>query len=245
MILTVLDIIESQYRLIGVLDPGETADADMIKFAMQANNIMMDSWSVQRLMIRSLTTEDFPLTTGVDSYTIGIGQTWNTVKPQFINDAFLRDVASGVDTAVEIYTEDQYNDRDNKSFVQGRPEALYYNPGPSQQVLPVGTVFLYGSSDAANSYRLFITSQKPLTEFNQPTDVVTFDAAYFRALKFNGAVEMYHEYRGHSTQIPGDILRAARESLRVIKVLNSTQALIPLDLPGCKRSSFNFISGDE
>src|ERR1035437_5549262 len=108
MQLTVQDIILAQLRLIGVIDPGDTPDADMINDAVQANNIMLDSWSAQRLMIRALIQESFPLTANVGQYTIGIGQTWNTSKPLAIPEAFIRDTQS-IDTPLDIYTEDQYN----------------------------------------------------------------------------------------------------------------------------------------
>ncbi len=244
MVLTVQDIILAQLRVIGVVDPGETPEASMINDAIQANNIMLDSWSAQRLMIRALTQEGFPLAAGIARYTIGNGQTWNTSKPFAITDAFLRD-QYGVDTGIDIYTQDQYNARDDKSIIAGRPKALYYDPGYAQQVNPAGIVSIYPMPDATATYTLFITEQKPLTVFVNPTDTLIIEPAYFRAIKFNGAVEMYHEFRSHNTQIPPDILRAARESMRVIKVMNSTQLLSGLDLPGAKRSVFNIMTGDE
>lgn len=244
MQLTVQDIVLAQLRLIGVIDPGETPDPDMINDAIQANNIMLDSWSAQRLAIRALTQESFPLTAGVGQYTIGIGQTWNTSKPMSIPEAFVRDSLS-IDTPLDIYTEDQYNAREDKSFTQGRPCALFYDPGYAQQSGQVGTVSIYYIPDATTTYTAFITQQKILTEFVNPNDVITFEAFYLRAIKFNGAVEMYHEYRGHSAAIPPDIVRAAKESMRVVKTMNSTQMLVGLDLPGMKKSSFNILTGDE
>lgn len=244
MQLTVQDMIEAQLRLIGVLDPGETADSDMINTMIQGNNIMLDAWSTQRCMIRAMTQESFPLTAGVGQYLIGVGKTWNTTKPMTITEAFIRDGYS-VDTPVDVYTEDQYNARDDKSFTQGRPMALYYDPGYAQQTSQAGTVNIYYIPDATTTYMIFITEQKILTEFVNPTDVITLESMYFRALKFNGAVEMYHEYRGHNTVIPADIVRAARESLRVIKTMNSTQLLVGVDLPGTKRATFNIMSGEE
>ena len=229
MLLAVQDIVLAQLRLIGVVDQSETPDSIVINNAIQANNIMLDSWSANRLMVRALTQESFPLLPGIGQYTIGVGQTWNTTKPLAITDAFLRDSES-VDTPMEIYTQDQYNARDDKSFSTGRPEALYYDPGYAQQAAQAGTVNVYYLPDNTSAYTLWLTEQKILTEFVNPTDTITLEPFYFRALKYNGAVEMYHEYRGHNTQIPADIVRIARESLHTIKAMNSTQQLVGLDL---------------
>lgn len=244
MIVTVQDIIEAQLGLIGVLDPAEAAEASMVANAIKFNNIMLDSWSAQRLMIRALIQESFPLVAGQASYTIGVGANFNTSKPMAITGAFLRD-SQNVDTNVELYSEDQYKARDDKSVTQGRPDALWYDPGLTQQTTQTGTIWMYVIPDGTSSYTLFITQQKPLTEFVNPTDVVTMEPQYYRALVFCGAIEQYYLYRKHSQPIPADIKRIARESLNAIKTLNSIQGLVPLDIPGSKRSVFNIYVGDE
>ncbi len=244
MILTVQDIIEAQLRLIGVLDPVEPADAMMITNAIQANNIMLDSWSAQRLMIRALVQEGFPLVAGQASYTIGVGGNFNTSKPMAVTGAFLRD-QNNVDTGMTPYTEDQYKARNDKSVTQGRPDAFWYDPGLTQQTVQTGTIWLYNIPDGTTPYTLFITQQKVLTEFVNPTDTLTMELQYFRALKFCGAIEQYYEYRKHTQQIPMEIKKGARESLSTIKTLNSTQNIVPLDIPGSRRSVFNIYVGDE
>jgi hypothetical protein len=84
-----------------------------------------------------------------------------------------------------------------------------------------------------------------LTEFVNPTDTLTMEPQYFRALKFCGAIEQYYEYRKHTQPIPMEIKKAARESMSTIMTLNSVQGLVPLDVPGSKRSVFNIYVGDE
>jgi hypothetical protein len=244
MIVTVQDIIEAQLRLIGVLDPVEPADAMMITNAIQANNIMLDSWSAKRLMVRALVQEGFPLVAGKASYTIGVGGNFNTSKPMTVTGAFLRDGQS-VDTGMSIYSEDQYKARDDKSITQGRPDALWYDPGLTQQAVQTGTIWVYVIPDGTTPYTLFVTQQKMLTEFVNPTDTLTMEPQYFRALKFCGAIEQYYEYRKHTQPIPMEIKKAARESMSTIMTLNSVQGLVPLDVPGSKRSVFNIYVGDE
>ena len=244
MILTVLDMVTAQLREIGVLDPNETPDDTMITNAIQANNIMLDSWSAKRLMVRAMTQENFPLVPGQASYTIGIGGNFNTSKPMSIIGAFLRDNV-GVDSPVNIFTQDQYEARDDKSIVAGRPEALYFDPGYAQQLVNTGTIWVYYIPDATVPYQLYITSQKYLTELVNPFDIISIEPAYYRAIKWNGVIEQYYGYRSHKIPIPMDIKKAARESMSTVMTMNSTQMLVGLDLPGVKNGVFNILVGDE
>lgn len=239
-VLTVQDLILAQLRLIGVIESGESPDLSMVADMIQGNNIMLDSWSAQRLMVRSLAQEVFPLQRGVGSYLVGPGKTWNTTKPQTITDAFVRDSA-GLDYPLEIYAENQYKSRSDKSFSLGRPEALWYDPGPAQQTAQAGTVNVYGIPD--DNYDIYLTGQKALTELVNASDALNIDKAYLRALKWNGVIEMYHEFRSHGTSIPVSYLKNAKESLNVIKLMNSTPLITGTDLPGAKRGNFDFMSG--
>ena len=244
MNLTVQDIITAQLRGIGVLGEGQAPTAQQLTDMIQGNNIMLDNWSSKRLMVRSLTTDDFPLVASKASYTIGVGADFNTSKPLMISDAFVRDTYD-VDIPLDIWNEDQYNAQDDKDFVQSRPEALYYDPGAAQQATQAGTIWMYPIPDDTTQYTLYITSQKYLNEFVNPGDAITFEPAYFKALKFNGIVEMWYDYRSIRTAIPANIMRLARESMRDIKTLNDKAMLIGLDIPGMKRSTFNILSGED
>lgn len=242
MTLTVQDIIEAQLRGIGVLDSSEAADASMITNAIQANNIMLDSWSAQNLMIRAATEESFPLIVGKGSYTIGVGGEFNTSKPLEITGAYIRD-SYGIDHGVEIFSQDQYKSRDDKSFVTGQPEGLYYDPGYAQQKNTKGTIYLYYIPDDA--YTLFITQQKMLTEFVNPWDILNLEPMYYKAIKYGGIVEQYYDYRKHSQAIPPTLVGLKSSAMRVIKTVNATQLIIPLDIPGSKREVFNFLDGSD
>ena len=161
----------------------------------------------------------------------------------FTTDYFGR--CAGCDTPINIYTDDQYKAREDKSIVQGRPDALWYDPGYAQQAVNTGTIWIYYIPDGTVSYTLFITSQKYLTEMVHPYDTFNIEPAYYRAIKFQGVIEQYYEYRSHKMPIPAEIKKAASQSMNTIRTMNATQLLVGLDLPGIKNSTFNILVGDE
>jgi len=233
MIVRVQDIVIAAMRKIGVIREDEIPKASKMASAIQSANIMIDEWSIESSMIRSLTTDSNILTVGTSVYTIGpSGCAWTTSKPVTIVHSYLRD-SSGVDSTILIVEQDQYDNYDDKSYVSSRPQTLYYSPGLSQQTSPsVGTIYLYPTPDAA--YTLFIDSEKYLTEFVNPTDLVTFEPAYYSALVYNLAVRLFRDYHGIKTQMPIDLLGTAKSSKLKIERLNSKWVTARLDCPGSK-----------
>lgn len=240
MTLTVGDLVKSVLRLVGALAKSETPAADEMQDTIQALNMMLLSWSARKLLVRSTVSGDFPLTVNLASYNIGTGQTFNTPKPLAITSAYLID-SNNVESDLEVVSREVYNSYDDKLLAIGRPVAIAYDPNEAQQASQYGTIFVYYIPDQA--YTLHIEQQKILTELGAAASVLTFEGHYYKALKFNGAKEIYREYRGHDAPIPADILEQAAESMRIIETLNATTPRIKLDIPG-GGSRFNIYQGD-
>ena len=65
------DTIASALRLIRVLAAGETPSADQAEDARAVLNQMLDSWQIERTTIYTQTIQDFTLTPGLQTYTLG------------------------------------------------------------------------------------------------------------------------------------------------------------------------------
>lgn len=237
----VQDLLIEAMSLVGAISIDEVPTSPELNSCLRSANMMLDSWSAQRLMIRAVTREPFPLTGGVYSYQIGTGATFNTGKPIEINSAFIRD-ANGYDTPLEIIEQDQYDGYTDKTVASGRPLALCYNPGKSQQATQAGTIFIYYIPDT--SYTLFIENQKYLTEFVNLTDVVSFEPAYFEAIAYNLAGRIWPKFHQSGTPVPAEVAGIARTSKRTIENMNSRPAIMGTDLPGSKVSNFNIYTGE-
>ena len=239
MRLTVADLLTSQLRLIGAVEPGETPEASELNDALQANNIMLDNWSARTLLVRAAVQETFQLVPNKAAYTIGVGADFNTSKPVMVLGAFIRDTGAN-DIPLEIMTFDQFDALPDKSISVGMPEALYYDPGLAQQAVQTGTIKIYQTPDRV--YTLFLEQQKYLKEFVNLADVVTFEPAYLRAIKFNGAMEYYYEYRKHTQMIPPGIKRIASESLNIVENMNGQLRVMGFDIPNAGRGRWNVMT---
>jgi hypothetical protein len=210
---------------------------------IQIANVMLDRWSGERLMLRTSVQTAFPLTAGVESYTIGTGQTFNTAKPLSIQGAFIRD-NYGIDTPVEIVSRDRFDSYPDKSISNARPISLFYDPGVAQQTSPgVGTIWVYYTPDSYTPYVLYMDLDTYLTEFNLPTDVVTFEPVYYDAIVSNLAVRMFRHFHSPKVPIPPDMVDRAESSKRMVKALNSRPITAGMDIPGKAIGLYNIYTG--
>jgi len=240
MAYSALDIIKSSLRVLGVLSKSEALTADESNDALQSLNFLIDNWSARRLLSQALIRENFPLTAGKQSYTIGTTGNFATSVPFDIMSAFYRDQYN-VDRSLEIITREQFDSYEDKQIVAAPPQTLFFDPGATQQATELGTIYLYFTPDASSTYTLFIESQKPFTEFASLTTTVTFPPSYYRALKWNLALELAPEY---GRPITPEMVENAIDSLETLEAVNAVQILCTIDVPGTKGGGFNWISGD-
>jgi hypothetical protein len=106
---TASDIVSRSLRLIGVLGQGRrTLTANELADGIDALNSMLESFSLERLMVYQILEENFSLVIGTGSYTIGTGGTFNTTRPVKIENAFLRD-SSNNDYSLALIDNAQYD----------------------------------------------------------------------------------------------------------------------------------------
>lgn len=233
------DIIKGALRALGVIGKSETPTADEMNDALQSLNMMIDEWSARSLMSTALTRQSFPLVARQQSYTIGPTGNFVAAVPISINSAFLRD-GYGLDYPLEIMTREVFDSMADKSFVTAPPQGLFYDPGSTQQASQLGTIYVYYTPDASTTYTLYIESLQPFTEFAALTTTVTFPAAYYKALKFNLAIELAPEYGISPSK---EVVFLATESVETIEAMNAVPIIAALDLPG-QKGGFNIYSGD-
>lgn len=239
MTLRVQDLIRDAMGLIGAIAKDENPSPDEYKLGIRITNMMLDTWSAERYMLRSTVSENFLLTGNVSTYIIGPSAAFNTAKPIKIIGAFIRD-SSGVDLPLKIVSREEFDSYNDKSFAKSRPVSLFYDPGLSQGGT-TGTIYLYYIPDTALSYTLYIDSDKYLTEFVNYTDTVTFEPMYYEALVYNLAERLFRYYRKPDQVIPLDIVGLARSAKRLIKTINSQLPIASMEIPG-KTGVFNIFN---
>ena len=216
---TALNIIEGAARLIGVLNKGENLPADDAADGLVSLNDLLSSWSNDSLLCYVRTEESFPLVGGTNSYTIGVGQTFNTIKPIKILEAQIRD-SGGIDYPVLVIGDEEYQNIALKSQQEPYPQYLNYNNGH-----PYGTISLYGTP--STNYTIRLLSEKALTSFPQTSTAVDLPSGWNRALRFNLAIEMAPEF---GSKVDPLVVMGAKESKGYIKtaVLKNRPILAPI-----------------
>jgi len=230
--MTAQDIITSALRLIGVVAQGEAPSSDDAMNGLLSLNIMLDNWAARRLLTPGLTKESFSIGPPAPaSYAIGPGADFDTVKPEAVLNAYVRD-GNNIDYPVELITEEEYDGFSGKATLAGTPYKLFYAQVGAQSA--TGSISLYPLP--GSNFTLTIESLKPFAEFANLTDSFTFPAAYARAMKYNLAIELAPEY---GAEVPPEVAGVARESMQTVRNLNSVVEVAKYEFRRARRFDIN------
>ncbi len=172
---TALKIITKSMRKCGILTMNELPTADEANDALDALNDMLSSASNDSMMCYARVWEIFNLTGGQISYTIGTGQNFNTARPIFIAEAYIRNGTT--DLPLEIISDEVYNSSTIYKAASGIPQWMNYDNG-----YPTATIRLYPAP--SGGLQLFLLSEKLLSQFAL-IDVVDLPPGWEEYLVFN------------------------------------------------------------
>ena len=223
---TANEIISRSLRLMGVLGQGRrTLTANEAADGLEALNGMLESFSLERMMVYQILEENFPLVAGTASYTIGSGGTFSTIRPIKIESAFIRD-SSNIDYQLEIINNEAYDSVQLKT-VSSRPQYLYYDP-----VYPLAYIRLLYVPAYADT--LYINSWKQLQQFTDGTTALALPPGYQRMIVYNLAIEMNAEYQ---TKLAPEVVAIATQSKAAIKRINAPSPIASVAEVTMKRTS--------
>jgi hypothetical protein len=122
---TVRDLVKGSLRLIGAIAVGETPSADEQADALASLNDMLDSWSLENLIVYAKVRETKVLTASDGSYTFGLTGDINTARPIRIENAGVIPSGDTQELPLEIITKDQWAAIQLKSTESTIPSVLY------------------------------------------------------------------------------------------------------------------------
>jgi len=218
---TASSMIFRSLRLLGEKEHGGTLSSGEQTSYLSDLNAMLESWSLERLMITQVVQESFALTASTASYTIGTNGVFATDRPiKIVNPCFTRDT-SNVDNPLRLINVDAYGKIPVKSGSTGYPEFLYYDQGYS--ATSTATISLYPVP--TSNLTLFINSLKGLQNFSTISHAAQLPPGYQRAIEFNFAIEV----AGGFTAVSPEVVKIARESKAAIKSENLPDTTMRLD----------------
>lgn len=232
---TARDLIKGSLRLIGAIASGETPSADEQADGLSALNDMLDSWSLERLVVPVRTREEFTVSTSPVS--MGDGATLDSARPMRIDAASV--IVGGVERKLDILSPEEWQAIAQKQMTSTIPLKLYAegsSPDESINLWPI----------PSGPVTLVLYSWKSLGRLASANADIEFPEGYLRALRYNLAVEMAPEY---GKAITDDVRAIAIEAKANIKRMNKRPVHMISDasgLPsgGVGRDMMKFLRGE-
>lgn len=206
---TALDLIKGSMRLIGSIATGETPDAAEANEALDVLNQLLESLSTDNLVMWNQSAQLFSTVASQSVYTIGAAGNFVTTKPVRINGAFIRYL--GTDYPVQIITQAIYDQIYNKTQTAIIPTALLYVDGQT-----TGSITLWPVPSSIVSLSLDMDSQ--FTSIPLLSTVISWPAGYYRAIRYQLALELAAEY---GLPVPPQVAQMAMDAMASIKRVNN------------------------
>ena len=223
MSVTVLDIISSALRLIGVLAQEETPDAATANDSLFVLQSMWDSWNAERLMIFTIPRLVFPLVAGQQTYQYGTGAPdFNSPRPAKIDRMgiiWLGNAAQPLELPLEYLTVAQWQAVPVKNIQSSLPQYVWDDDG-----FPYRNLNFWPIPNVGDQITIY-----PWTALANPatlTTIMSFPPGYQRAFRYNLAVELAAEFPPVPTEVLQVVAGIAADSKRIVKSMN----IYPVDL---------------
>ena len=208
---TARDIITEALLDLGVLAEGETPTSIQANGALKKLNALLDSWSLDNLMIYGTTANQMPLIANKTFYTIGTGGDLNIPRPNNIISASVYDNTQSIENRIE-YTIPIYNDLEwaelNQKGLQGAfpAYAVYFN-----FEYPFIKAFVSPVPDNSQ-YTMIIYTSGILSNIDLDT-VLSLPSGYRRALVSSLSIELSPSY---GVEVSPATVAIAESSLKLI-----------------------------
>lgn len=233
---TAQDVIESSYRLLVQTSEGETPSAQFLADALEAMNLMIDSWSAERLSVFATQDQSFTWPASTISRTLGPSGDLVGLRPVYLDDStYFRDASTGISYGIKLINQQQYDGIAFKTVTSTYPQVMFVN-----DKFPNMELFLYPVPTRALEFH-FIS----VLELTQPATLATtlaFPPGYLRAFKYNLALELAAEF---GLEAAPQVQKIAMTSKRTLKRINSPMDImsLPYSIVGT-RQRFNIFAGN-
>lgn len=215
----------------GIIGIGEDIEQEILNKAFRHANWLLTEWARKRWLVYSLTEYSF-VSTGAQTYNVGLGQTVNiNPRPDRLEAAFLRFLNSPqpaqfpVDIDLDIIPSKEDYFRITVKKIGTLPWRIFYDPQ-----WPVGVLYPWPVPQPSiyEIHLAFKTVLPRFASFNQP---IAFPPEYEAAMNWNLA----ERYRA-AFSMPADdmIIRLARNGRNTIRLANA--AVWTLQMPSFLRA---------
>lgn len=210
---TAVDLFQLALKDLGALGIGQSISPDDTADALSTVNMMLDSWQAERLMVYHLIDTGI-LSTGKQSYTVGLGGDFNIARPIKIASAYARlnpGMANPIDYPVKMLDAREDYARIGLKSLASFPEWAFYDAA-----MPLGNLLYCPVPN--NSFELHILTMEQLPQFPTPATVITLPPGYLAAIRYNLAIWLCGMYQ---IDPPRSVQMLAAGTKRTIKRMNT------------------------
>lgn len=204
-------------RLIGALASGEAPTGAEASDALTVLNQMLDSWAADRLMVFTITIDQFPLTVNQQVYTYGTGGNFNAPRPARIDRVSivsLTNPAQPLELPIDYYTDWDWQQVPVKNIQTTLPQAVY-----DDQAFPFRNISFWPIPTVPVNVIFYHWTQ--LTQYTNLTTDNLYPPGYIEALRYNLAVRLMAEMPGGFDPVMSSVTQPlAQESLARVKSIN-------------------------
>lgn len=236
MLTTSLAIGTRALRLLQIIAPNQTAEAEDAQTAFECLNELVDELRTQQAVAPSVLRRAYPLVALQQQYTIGVGGNFNQAWPEVINGVSV--IPDRTATNVQEIpigrplTEAEFQSITQKSQRAPYPTVIFYDRA---WTLGLGVIWVY-PVPTTNICDLVLYTPNILGTFATKTTQYDLKPGYVKMLVYNLAADLADEYE--KTASPKVMATAAR-TLANIKRANQEFSLGKVDpaMPGMGRNS--------
>lgn len=232
------DLVRLSMLNIGVLAEGEDPSASQLQDAITSLNMMLDTWSTEKLFIYTIAQETFNVVGGQQIYTMGPGGNFNTSRPIFIETAAMR-IQYGspqqIDIPIPVFNIDQWARISVKNTQSVFPTRMYF-----ETAYPQAKVYVWPIPTQTN--QIYITSWKPLSSFSTAEADFELPPGFSESVMYSLALRLCPMYgKSASAEIIGFAQSAKarlKTSLSKFYLMRADDGLLPPD------KVFNYLTGE-
>lgn len=221
---TANSLITQALKVSGVLGQGQIASAEDMNDALQHMNQMIAQWRTQRWLVYRL-AEAVKVSTGAQSYTVGLGGDFNIQRPEQLASGFFRQLnpSAGTSGLVDfpmyiIPSREDYN-RIALKQMPSFPQAVFYD-----NTYPLGRLIMWPV--VSTNFEIHISCLENLEQIDSLIQVINLPPEYDAALMWNLAARLRPSY-----QLPPDqtVTAMAKVALNVIRNATNQVPLARID----------------
>lgn len=226
-------------KKLGVIGQGQTIKPNDLVDVFDILNNMVDAWAADSMLIYVLERQEYPLTNGVGTYTLGEGGTFNHVRPMFLDKISIisnNNPTRPLELPLDVLDALQWQSVPVKSTPSALPTRVYREysfPFMNLTYWPIPNV---GTLKTA----LYLPT--PLSQFADFDTLYDFPPAYKRALEYGLAVDASSDF---SVEPPPLVVTLAERYIGDVRVSNIRPEIVPCD-PAVVRggTGWNYYTGE-